>query len=554
MIDYSAFELENILLEQLKATEEILNDWESNPYYIDGKVVSDFWNYIQKSTGVAIIGDYDVDGICSTYIMGKSIQKVCPGKKIFLRIPKRFSEGYGINQIIAEEIKAKLPVGSVVITVDNGIKAKEVLEDLEKSGYKVLMTDHHGIKEGEPLPNVTMALNPSVPELSEAFDFKKWCGAGVAFKLCEQVIPKDLVKELEVFAGLATVADCMELTGGNWGLVRKSIRLFREKKAPQSLTNMMIMMNQNPLFTTEHSFGYYLGPCFNAAGRLLDNGGSLVLKYLFSPTEEKLQQLIELNNQRKKLRDEEYVLVKEAIEKSGQTNACPIWVNVPNLHEGIIGILAGKVTEEYKVPAIVTTNSEKDFNILKGSARTYGDFNIFAYLNNMSELFEKMGGHPGAAGLSILKENFENGKKYQIAKEKIQISAMTPIELYLHSMKIIPEIFHILSKYRPFGEGNPEPRFVLDIDLNVEKGFAHLGKEKEHLVFDNQKYKITHWYHKPNELSNKSHFRSYGNILETNYKGLSTPTFDVVEIEDIYDDKEKADNLEILHEKENIKE
>ena len=539
MIDYTEIELENLLLDQLKATEEILIDWECNPYYMDGRTVSEFWDNVQKAPGVAIIGDYDVDGICGTYIMGRSVQKVCPGKKMFLRIPKRFSEGYGINESIANEIREKLPIGSVVITVDNGIKAKEVLENLEKDGYKVLLTDHHGIKEGEVIPKVTMAFNPSVPELSEAFDFKKWCGAAVAFKLCEQMIPKDLVKELEAFAGLATVADCMELTGGNWGLVRKAIRLFREKKAPQSLCNMLMGMNQNPLFVTEDSFGYYLGPCFNAAGRLVDNGGGLVLKYLFAPTGEKLDQLIEFNNKRKKYRDEEYELVKKEIERSGQTDACPIWVNVPNLHEGIVGILAGKVAEEYKVPAIVTTTSEKDQNILKGSARTFGDFNIFAYLNNMSELFEKMGGHPGAAGLSIHKDNFEKAKTYQISKEVFHLQAKPKQELYIYP-EAIPSISYILSKYRPYGEGNPEPTFILDIDLNKEKGFVLLGKQGEHLVYDNQKYKITHWSHVPNTLSNKAYFRSYGTIGETNYKGVETPTYNIENIEDILEDKENS--------------
>lgn len=539
MINYTENELENLLLEKLKATEDILNDWEINPYYMDSKVVGEFWDNIYKAPAVAIIGDYDVDGICATYIMGESIQKVCPGKKMFLRIPRRFSEGYGLNEKICEEIKAKLPKGSVVITVDNGITSADLLENLEKDGYIVLMTDHHILREGCKIPNVTMALNPSVPELSEAFDFKKWCGAGVAFKLCEQMIPKELARKLETFAGLATIADCMELTGGNWGLVRKAIRSFRERKAPLNLSNMLIMMNQNPLFVTEHSFGFYLGPCFNAAGRLLDNGGSLVLKYLFSPTEDKLKQLIDLNNTRKKLRDEEYILVKQEIERSGQTEACPIWVNIPNLHEGIVGILAGKVAEEYGVPAIVTTPSEKDSNILKGSARSVGDFNIFHYLSDMNDLFEKMGGHSGAAGLSIHRDNFEKAKKHQISKQVFKLKNEKIIDLYIHPEEI-PSIFHILSKYRPFGEGNPEPRFVLDIDLNEEKGFVYLGKEKEHLVLDNQKYKITHWSHLPNELSNKSYFRSYGNILETNFKNIGTPTFDIISIEDIIDDKEKT--------------
>lgn len=540
---YTERELENALLEHLQATEDLLKEWESNPYYADGSMVGEFWDNVRRAPGCAVIGDYDVDGICATYIMGKSIQKTCPGKKVFLRIPKRFSEGYGINETIAQEIREKLPVGSVVITVDNGIAAADLLESLEADGYKVLMTDHHSLKEGCRVPKVTMAINPSVPELSSGFDFKKWCGAAVAFKLCEQVVDEKMAKEMEVYAGIATVADCMDLKQGNWGLVRKAISAFREKRAPQCLANMMIEMKQDPSFASEDTFGYYLGPCFNAAGRLVDNGGSQVLKYLFAPTDEKLAQLIELNNKRKSIRDEEYELVKKRIAETGQLDACPIWVNVPGLHEGIVGILAGKVAEDYGVPAIVMTTLEENPNILKGSARSVGDFNVFLYLSEMAHLFTRMGGHAGAAGLSMDIRNFDDARAHQIPMGK---KAMEDNVLNLYIQKNeIPSINTVLSKYRPFGEGNPAPVFTLDIDLEEEKTMntaRMIGSNKEHLLIEgpNKSYKITHFGHKDNNLSNKEQFRMLGKIAGSAYAGIETPTFNVENVQDITEEKEKS--------------
>ena len=530
-MEYTKDILERKIKENLSVSDEDLKTWEESRYFVSEKVVGEFWSHIKPAPGVAVIGDYDCDGICATYIGIKSIRTACPDKKMYVRIPRRFSEGYGFNSKIADEIREKLPKGSVIVTVDNGISAGDLLEDLEKDGYKVLLTDHHELKEGLAIPNVTMVINPSVPGADEGFEFKKWCGAAIMYKLAEQVVSEELAKTLEVYAGVATVADCMELTGGNWGMVRRTAKAFREGKAPEALTLMAIASKQDPTFATEDMFGYYLGPCFNAAGRLADEGPNAVLKYLLKPDEKKLDQLIEYNTERRRLRDEEYEIVKAKIEEEGQLGKSPAWVYVPGLHEGIVGILAGKLSEEYGISAIVLTDARGKEGIAKGSARSAGNFDMFEYLSSVSDLLESFGGHPGAAGLSLKVENFEKLKATQKdvsieeAKEQTDTIHIIPED--------IPEIYRVLNKYRPFGEGNPAPEFSLDFVESIDT--RYIGSEQNHLLDQpcSKAYKITHFNHKPNNLKSPKLFGMDGKITGTSFNGVETPTFNADRVYDI---------------------
>ena len=535
---YKRQELEENIKSHLKADKTTLEKWLEDPFYIDGDLVSEFWRHIENAPGVAVIGDYDCDGITASYIMTRSIKDRFPDKKTYVRIPKRFSEGYGINKNIIEEIKNKLPKGSVVITVDNGISAGDLLESLEKDGYPVLMTDHHSLREGNNIPKVTMAIDPSVSECSKGFNFTGWCGAAVAFKLSEQVVSKEILKDLETMAGIATVADCMELTGGNWGLVRKTINNFREGNVSSSIKTLLIKMKQDPKFADEDTFGYYLGPCFNASGRLYDNGAKSVLQYLLKPTIEGADKLVENNEKRRAIRDEQYEQVVAYIEENGLKDKCPIWAIIPDLHEGIVGILAGKVAEDYGVPAIILTQSEET-GIYKGSARSAGDINIFEYLTSLGDVFERMGGHAGAAGLSMTKENFDKVKDISIDKPTKTDAHGLPEGIFHINASLIPEINDILKTYKPFGEGNPAPLFDLDINA-IRDNARMIGSEKNHLVIDNKDmgYKITHWFHDPNSLSDKNNFGMYGCITDTNYAGKETPTFNAEGVHDI-DEREK---------------
>ena len=525
--------LEQSLYNQLKATPGDLKEWENEMYLMDPEVVETFWEEVKAAPHIEVVGDYDVDGICATYIMIKAILMMYPEKKVVARIPRRFSEGYGINPTIAGEIKEKLPKKSLIITVDNGIAAAPVLEDLKTSGYHVIVTDHHELGTNK-IPDVDLVVNPTIHK--DMFQNQKWCGACVAYKLVEQIVPQQLAHTLSVFAGLATVSDCMELREGNWGIVRNAIKAFRNNTAPESLSVLIMKMNQDPLFCTEETFSYYLGPAFNAPGRLMDKGATSVLKYLFKPTPEGSDDIIEINNKRKEIRDKELELVKNTITEKGLSSQCPIWVRVDNLHEGIVGILAGKITEAYGVPAIIMTNTEKP-GILKGSARSAGDFHMLNYLISCGDLYTAMGGHAGAAGLSMKEENFILAAKNQVTIPNTTIEA-TANSTLIHSSEI-PSIATTLDIFRPFGEGNPAPVFAIDIDASVDKP-TMIGEQKNHLAIEGpgRKYKVTHFFHEPNELANKSRFELIGQIKGTAFRGIETPTFQAQEAIDLYEDKE----------------
>lgn len=527
-------ELEAKLFGQLNTSKEDLVRWENDPYLMDSATVIKFWQYIEKAPAVIIVGDYDCDGICASYILGKSIKNVHPKKTLSIRIPKRQAEGYGINAAILDEIKSKLPKDSLVVTVDNGIAAPGVLEDLKQSGYKVIITDHHALKEDGHIPEVDMVLDPAVEGVDDAFIGDYWCGAAVAFKLAEQVVSKSIVKELEIYAGIATVADCMKLKEGNWGLVRKSIKSFRRGMAPMSLNELLIAMKQQPEYVNADTYGFYLGPAFNAAGRLFDDGPNTVLQYLFKPTDEGKKKIIEYNDKRKQLRDDEYELVKKAIEESNQINSCPIWVYVPHLHEGIVGILAGKVTEDYHVPAIVLTDS-KEAGFLKGSARSVDEVHIFNYLCENDDLLFKFGGHAGAAGLTIEAKNLKELQKRQI---KLNIDQTKTVERIFIDKEEIPDMLPIVEECMPFGEGNPNPYFAINIDKNSDN-VKMVGEELNHLIIDKSRpsdgnYKITHFFHDPNDLHDKNNFLATGHISQSGFRGASYASFNTEFIEDIH--------------------
>jgi len=383
-----------------------------------------------------------------------------------------------------------------------------------------------------------MVIDPSVEALPNPLQGNYWCGAGVAYKLCESMLPKEKAKELEVYAGLATVADCMNLKEGNWGLVRRAIKAFRNKTAPKPLLELAKAMGQNPEVCTEDLFGFYLGPAFNAPGRLYDKGPNEVLKYLHNPTEERRQNLIETNNRRKELRDEEMLLVEDYIERNDLSRCCPIWVMIDNLHEGIVGILAGRITEKYKVPAIVVTNLPHEPGVYKGSARGYGDFNIFQYLSDMpSDTFLRMGGHKGAAGLSITKEKF-------LEACKIQAPSVTSVGGVKKPMPIkkweIPSVTRVVDKFRPFGEGNDAPLFEVEVFPNDKQKF--IGDKENHLLIQDEKlrWKILHFNHTDIPLANKIHFGLIGKVSESYFAGRKTPNFNADEAFDFTEEKEKV--------------
>lgn len=556
---YIDSDLEKQLLEQMNISSQAeLESWEKNSYPVNREVALEFWDMIGHSSHIVIIGDYDVDGVCSTYELTKAIKALYPAKHVACRIPHRMSEGYGINAKIAAEIREKIPKGSLVITVDNGIAAADLLESLQNDGYHVIVTDHHELGSNR-IPEVDMVLNPKVPykELGKENPFSGdyWCGAGVVYKLAEPMVPDKLKKELEVFAAMATVCDCMQLREGNWALVRRGMETIRNLEAPHSILDLMQAMKQDPVNVSEETFGFYLGPAINAGGRLLDDGAKVALDYFLRPTKDKCLKMVELNETRRSLRDDQYERVKEYITANNLQDQCPIWVYLPDLHEGIVGILAGMVAEEFKVPAVVLTKSEKDETLMKGSARTAGLISIFDYLQSIKseELgkgndnpFTGFGGHTGAAGLTLPIKNLELVRSYQ-AEKPSELDLQTQGILMSIMESDIPLVTATCDIFRPFGEGNPQPTFSVDVDLKQEN-FRMLGTPPVHLCIEDplKRYKMLHFYHEPNDLDDKNSFTLLGHVKYDVFRDKKTAVLTADEIRQKEEEK-RIKETELSH-------
>ena len=529
--------LANMIQSQLHIeSKNKLDEWKKNPYKMDPFATVRFWDMVKEAPAIYIVGDYDCDGVCACYNMSKAIRHNHPKKPVRVRIPHRITEGFGINKTIVEEIKEKMPKGSLIITVDNGIAAADLLEELRECGYKVILTDHHELGDNR-MPDVDLLLNPKVPVNGhQYFDGDYWCGAAVAYKIAENYVNDDLRRELEVFAGIATVGDVMPLKEGNWGLVRRTIESIRHKKAPRSVLNLLSVLKQEPENVIETSLSFYLVPAINAPGRLFDDGAKKSLGYFLSPTEEKCIELKDINEQRKALRDEQLELIKEEIVRKGMENDCPIWVSVPGLHEGIVGILAGQIAEEYNVPAIVMTESSTP-GVLKGSARSAGDINIFEHLCSFGDIFVKFGGHAGAAGLSIKEENVDIARSHQLSKP--DKTAFKGINLNIEP-KEIKDVAQTCEDYRPFGEGNEQPLFTIDVNLKKTPP-RMLGNPAVHLCIQdpNREYKVLHFFHEPNELKNKDAFSLTGEVHYETFREQTTPVFHAESICDCEEDLER---------------
>lgn len=415
---------------------------------------------------VTIVGDYDADGICASSIMWLALQYL-GFKDVKVRIPKRFSEGYGLSQKIIDEIDSGL-----VITVDNGITAIDEIKNAKDKGLTVVVTDHHLSESGGTLPEADIIIDPKA--LSGSADFDGYCGAGIAYKIACQLLNehenKDkLKKTLLPFAGIATITDVMPLREENYVFVKDSLqKLIDQRYLTTGLYALICALNLSRHVSSK-DIGFKIGPSINAASRMKDDGADDVLKLLTfnGPYEDAVsmaETLVSVNEARKDAKKTGLEKAHKVIEEDCLFGDVPLIVNVPDIQPGIIGIIAGALTEEFKVPAFVLSGSK----ILKGSARTFGDYNIKRELDKVSGLLEGYGGHVGAAGLSVSEEKFEELKtslQKNFTDEEYNLTSPEEDEaifdLEINAKDIGKAAKEVLS-YEPFGEGNPEIRFKID--------------------------------------------------------------------------------------------
>lgn len=437
---------------------------------------------ISEQKKIRVIGDYDIDGVMSTYILYKGITR-CGGSVDF-QIPDRMKDGYGINDHLIEQ--ADEAGIDTIITCDNGIAAIGEIAHAKSLGMTVLVTDHHEIpyteERGErhyKRSEADAIVNPKQMECT--YPYKNLCGAAVAWKVIQILYEKcDIAVEesydfLENVA-FATVGDVMDLTDENRILVREGLKRIHTTMNPG--VRALILQNKlEPEQISSYHFGFVLGPCINASGRLetAKIALNLFLQEDVKKASEIAAELVDLNAQRKDMTAEGVELAMQQVEE-GNTGEKVLVVYLPDVHESLAGIIAGRIREACHKPTFVLTKSEDG---VKGSGRSIEAYSMYEELCKCQELFTKFGGHPMAAGLSLPEANVE------IFREKINACCGLTEEDFIPKIKIdipmpvdypdIPLVNELLL-LEPFGKANVKPQFA-DKNLGIDRAVV-VGKNQ----------------------------------------------------------------------------
>lgn len=426
---------------------------------------------IEEGAFIRVIGDYDVDGICASYMLLTGLTRL--GARIDADIPDRILDGYGVNVRMIEA--AKKDGVDTILTCDNGVGAKEALAVAKEAGMTVIVTDHHEVpfdENGEILPPADAVVNPK--QKNCAYPFKGLCGGAIVFKLIQHLYRKKEISEEELepfweFAALATVGDVMELKEENRILVRQGLVRMRRTEN-KGLAHLMDVTGIHRERLSAYHLGFIIGPCLNAGGRL--RTAKLSLNLLLSRTEEEAEalalELKALNEQRKGMTtagEEEAIAQIENSDLKEDKILIPF---LPDCHESLAGIIAGRLKERYNRPTIVLTRSKGG---LKGSGRSIEPYSMFEELQICKDLLSSFGGHPMAAGLSLPEENLEPFRRRlneasRLTEEDFHRTIRIDVPMPIHYIdeKLVEE----LEILEPCGNGNPKPEFA-------EAHFALLG-------------------------------------------------------------------------------
>lgn len=459
---------------------------------------------VNKNEKIAISGDYDVDGVMSSFILKRGLEELGAQCKVF--VPHRVKEGYGIRDRIVDEAKAY--GAGLIITCDNGISEFEVISRAKEMGLKVIVTDHHEVKFEDNKDgsrrylyvDADAIVDPKQPDCQ--YPFKKLCGAGVTLKLISYLLDwqqlssekkLELKRELIVYAAIATVTDVMELQDENRIIVRTGLKHIRNIKN-KGLNALIEHNDLDKNHLTSYHIGFVIGPCFNAAGRL--DTALMALNLLNENDPEKADamaaELKELNESRKDMTNQGIEQAIECIESSDLRNDKIIVLLLENCHESIAGLVAGKVKEAYNRPAIVFTRIGE--GLVKGSGRSIEEYNMFAELSCFKDMMTRFGGHPMAAGMTLKEEELESFRKKVNANTKLTDRDLIPkiyIDFGMGISYITYEFIDSLSVLEPCGHGNKKPVFWAE-NLEIANLYV-LGKDRNTLKLrlrDKQGYTV----------------------------------------------------------------
>ncbi len=438
-------------------------------------------NKINKKEKIRIIGDYDVDGVMSTYILYKGISML--GGIVDYKIPSRVEDGYGINNSMIDNAVADSI--DLIITCDNGIAAIDEIEYAKSKGIVVVITDHHEppIVDGvEVLPDCPYIVDPK--RSTSKYPFVDICGAVVAFKLIEYLFKINSMEENKLydefleFAAMATICDVMPIVDENRIIVHYGLKKLNRT----SNVGMRALMEASDIIDTEiqvYHVGFIIGPTINSSGRL--KTADLALKLLLEEDYERALKMAkglrELNSERQKLTDEGFSSIDNKINQYNMEEKFPVFVlRDEKIDESIVGIVAGRIKEKYNHPTIVLTKSK---GLLKGSGRSIEGYNMFEKISELKYLLDRFGGHAMACGLSLKEENYKefviNINNFSEIK-RTDLMKRVYIDLNLRLSQIDNYLLLDIDKLKPFGNGNPKPVFATK-NLKIAD-FKVFGKEK----------------------------------------------------------------------------
>ena len=426
---------------------------------------------IEEGKKLRVIGDYDIDGVNATYILQQGLAGL--GADVDTDIPDRIKDGYGLNQMLID--RALEDDVDTIITCDNGIAALNEIAYGKENGMTIVVTDHHEVpyleENGEKkylLPPADAVVDPHRADCE--YPFKGLCGAAVAYKLVEVLYrvsgkPEQEVEHLQESlmenVAIATIGDVMDLVGENRVFVKKGLELLKTTKN-EGLHALMQCTGVDTANLNTYHIGFVIGPCINAGGRLDTAKRALELLNASNRREAVTlaADLKELNDSRKEMTEEGVEEAVRQIESSSWKDDQVLVVYLPECHESIAGIIAGRIKERYYRPTFVLTKGETG---VKGSGRSIEAYDMFAEMSRCRELFTKFGGHKLAAGLSLEEEKVEVFRKRinelaDLTEEDLQMKVS--IDMRLPFPYINEELIHELKILEPFGKGNGKPLFA----------------------------------------------------------------------------------------------
>lgn len=455
------------------------------------KAVSIVKDKIQEGKKIRVIGDYDIDGVCASYILEKGLKEA--GAIVDTVIPHRIKDGYGLNEeLIKEAYEAGI---DTIITCDNGIAAREQIALGKELGMTLIVTDHHEVPYTEEngirqylLPEADAVVDPKQEDCS--YPYKGICGAVVTYKFIQALYGYDVLdfkeqkkeskvlKEMFPFAAFATIGDVMELTDENRILVKYGLTAM-EQTENKGLRALLLVNGLSDSKLSPYHVGFVLGPCINATGRLDTAQRAL---QLFSTEDEREAAVIAgdlkaLNDSRKDLTVKGLEEAVNLVETTDLKNDSVLVVYLPQCHESLAGIIAGRLREKYGKPSFVLTKGEEE---VKGSGRSIEAFHMYEHMTQIKEVFTKYGGHKLAAGLSLKEENIEIFRKKinegsQLTEKDFEetVHIDVPMPIAYSSMDFVNE----LKKLEPYGTGNKKPLFA-EKNISLLSGKL-LGKDKK---------------------------------------------------------------------------